>query len=153
MIERKRVRKTPHLFEFDLEAFAFNFFDVSVAVGDDPVATTQLNGFAAFVGDLDLVGERESFLGRVGAILEVESAYADPDVFCGDGRHGSLRKSDSGRPAHAVSRRPLGRCGCLPDRAQVRESSKPAAHHRAPWWGLDESPPEPYWLRRSRPVT
>ena len=69
---------------FTDDARAFHFFDVVVAVGDDPVARDQLHGLVAFVGERNRI-DKEPLRGRaVGPFRIVLGSDLDPDV-AGDG--------------------------------------------------------------------
>lgn len=65
----------------------FDFLDLAVAVGDDPVSTLELDRGRAFVGDGHDVGEDEAASIGVGLILEEECLHGHADSLGDDGIH------------------------------------------------------------------
>ena len=62
--------------------------DRAVAVGDDPVASHELDPAVALVCDRHLVGEREAVLVGRRAVFEIRRRDGDPDAFSDLRRHG-----------------------------------------------------------------
>lgn len=63
---------------------AFNFFDLVVLVGDDPVATQEAHTVETMISDGDGVGKSEGTVGGVGLLCQVLSADVNSDATLGN---------------------------------------------------------------------
>lgn len=62
------------------DAFALDFFDAAIAVGDEPAAPYELHDFVGFIGNPDPVGEHVAVAGGVGLLRDKEGFNVDANT-------------------------------------------------------------------------